>query len=122
MLLTITSKLLLEAIKIWAYSKLSDYKKFLQVDTSLYWIINSIIDTTLNLPMSIYSLFVADISRCYETILLIGPNNLYDAVSYITSIAFKQANLLYPRTSTSLWVRIDTQGSHACAKWAIRQS
>jgi hypothetical protein len=120
-LLTITSKLVLESVKIWARTKLNDYKNFLQVNTSLYWIINSIIDTILNLPSSMHDIFVADISRCYETSPLSGPDNLNDAISFIIAIAFKQANLLHPKAHTQLWVRIDNNGSPACTKWATRR-
>jgi hypothetical protein len=121
LLLTITSKLVLESVKIWARTKLNDYKNFLQVDTSLYWIINSVIDTTLNLPSSMHDILVADISRCYETIPLSGPDNLHDAISFIITIAFKQAKTLHPKANTLLWVRIDSTGSPACAKWATRK-
>jgi hypothetical protein len=83
LLLTICSKLVLESFKGWAHSKVKSYKTFLQVDTSLYWIIDSIIDKTLNLPAAMSDIFVADISRCYETIPLEGPDNLLDAITYI---------------------------------------
>lgn len=61
-LLTITSKMILELVKTWAHTKVSTYKNFLQVDTSLYWIVNSIIDTILNLPTSMHDIYVVDIS------------------------------------------------------------
>ena len=120
-LLTITSNVILESVKTWAYSKVINYKHFLQVDMSLFWIVNSIIDTTLNLPTSIHDVFVADITRCYETIPLTGSDNLFQAISFIVSIAFKQAASLYPRAHTNMWVCLAPDGSPACAKWATRK-
>jgi hypothetical protein len=117
-LLTITSKTILELFKEWARSKVHTYKTFLNVETSLYWIIDSIIDTTLNLPDTMSDIFVADISRCYETIPLHGPDNLLDAVKFISTIAFKQAALSHPRAHTSLWVRVLQQGVPATTKWS----
>ena len=64
---------------------------------------------------------VADISRCYETILLSSPDNLLDAISFIITIAFKQAKLLHPKAGTLLWVKFDIDGFPACAKWATRR-
>jgi hypothetical protein len=63
-LLTITSKVILESVKTWAQFKVINYKNFLQVITRVYWIINSIIDVTLNLPMPMHDIYVANL---YET-------------------------------------------------------
>jgi hypothetical protein len=118
---TITSKVILESVKTWAHAKIINYMDFLQVDTSLYWIVNSIIDTTLNLPTTIQDIFVVDISRCYETIPLSGPDNLIQAITFIVKIAFKEAAKLHPRTHTNIWVRIALDGSPASALWATRK-
>ena len=72
LLLTITSKVILDSLKTWACLKNQSYKNFLQVDTSIFWIVDSVIDTALNLPIEINDIFVADICRCYETIPLHG--------------------------------------------------
>jgi hypothetical protein len=117
-LLTLTSNVILESIKTWAKSIEKGYKNFLQVDTSLYWIIDSVMDATLNLPDKIHDILVADITRCYESIPLNGPDNLLQAISFITKIAFKQASTMHPRVATKLWIRIDTKGAPAVAKWA----
>ena len=53
LLLTITSKVILDSLKSWACLKNQSYKNFLQVNTSTLWIVDSIIDTTLNLPSKI---------------------------------------------------------------------
>jgi hypothetical protein len=87
LLLTITSKLILESFKAWAVNIEKSYKRFLNIDTSIFWIIDSVIDATLSIPTQIFDIFVVDISRCYEIIPLKGPNNLLDALTYITNLA-----------------------------------
>jgi hypothetical protein len=68
----------------------------------MYWLINSIIDAILNLPTSMHDIFVADISRCYKTILLKRNDNLFQAISLIVPIAFKQAVQLHPKAHTNM--------------------
>jgi hypothetical protein len=117
-LLTITFKVILEVVKIWTCSKVQSYKSFLKVDTSLFWIIDSVIDTTLNLPIQIHDIFVADICRCYEAIPLQGLDNLYTAINYVTNIAYRQAGLDHLKAKTNLWVRIANDGTPVVARWA----
>ena len=121
LLLTITSNVILESIKTWALTKISYYKRFLQVDTSIFWLVSSIIDTTLNLPDSMHDIFVADITRCYETIPLSGPDNLFQAISFIITTAYKQAAVSHPYTQTNLWIRVAADKCPAVAKWATRR-
>jgi hypothetical protein len=115
LLLTITSKLILESFKAWAVNTEKSYKRFLNIDTSIFWIIDSVLDATLNLPTQISDIFVADILRCYEAIPLKGPDNLLDALTYITNLAYKQAATAHPRAKTSIWVRISNDGTPANA-------
>lgn len=49
--------------------------------------IDSIFEFILNLLTTIYSLFIADITCCYERIPLTGENNLTDALTYIAKKA-----------------------------------
>jgi hypothetical protein len=118
LLLTITSNLVLDSIKTWAYLTERGYKNFLQINTNMFWIVDSIIDSTLNFPEKIHNVFVADITRCYESIPLQGPDNLLDAITFIITIAYKQAALEYPKASTQLWVRLNQDGTPILAKWA----
>jgi hypothetical protein len=120
-LLTITSKVILEIVKTWALLKVQSYLHFLRADTSIFWIVDSIIDTTLNLPPELHDIFVADICRCYETIPIQGPDNLLTAITYVSKLAFKQVGTEHPKATTSLWVRVGTDGSLAATKWATRQ-
>jgi hypothetical protein len=55
--------MVLESLKDWTRSKVKAYKTFLNVEISLYWIIDSIIDTKSNLPNLMLNIFVADISN-----------------------------------------------------------
>ena len=65
-----------------------------------------------------HDIYVADISHCYETIPLSGIDNLLQAISFIVTIAYKQASLLHSRAQTNLWVHLAPNGSPAFAKWA----
>ena len=123
-LLTVTSKLVFETFKSWAKDTEQCYRNFLKVDTSLCWIVDSIIDATLNFPSFMTDIFVADITRCYESIPLQGEDNLFDAITFITNIAFKHASLLHPRCTTLMAVRIASDGTPGVAKWttALPQS
>jgi hypothetical protein len=72
------------------------------VDTSIFWLVDSIIETIRNLPYEIHDIFVADICRCYETIPLQGLDNLLTAIAFLTGLAFKQAALAHLKATTSL--------------------
>jgi hypothetical protein len=61
----LTSTVILESIKSWAKTIERSIKNFLQVDTSLYWITDSIIGAILNFPEKIHDIFVVDITLCY---------------------------------------------------------
>ena len=117
-MLTITSKLVLDTFKSWVKDTEQGYRNFLKADTSLCWIVDSIIDATLNFPSYMTDIFVADITKCYESIPLQGEDNLLDAITFITNIAFKQASLLHPRCTTQLYMKIAPNGTPAIAKWA----
>jgi hypothetical protein len=117
-LLIITSKVILKTVKTWALLKVQSYSNFLRVDTSIFWIVDSIIDTTLNLPKKLHDIFVADICRYYETIPLQGHDNLLKAITFVTNLAFMQAVLAHPKATTSLWVRSGSDGAPAATRWA----
>lgn len=119
-LLTITSKVILDAFKSWARLTEEGYERFLNVKTNLFWLVDSIIDTTLNFPQQMSDVFVADITRCYESIPLQGSDNLLDAITFVTNTAFKYAGLQHPKANTQLWIRNDTEATPTTAKWATR--
>ena len=72
----------------------------------------------LNLPSQINDIYVADITRCYETIPLTGPDNLIDAIAYVIKLGFKQAKSHHPRATPMIWVRINSEGQAVHALWA----
>ena len=82
---------------------------------------DSIIDTTLNLPSKIEDIFVADICRCYETIPLHREDNTLIAIMFITSLAYKQAAQAHPRAMTHIWVQICSDSIPASTQWATHQ-
>lgn len=116
--LTITTMIVLEMVKEWAVGMSQGYANFLKVNTSLYWLVNSSIEVALNLPEQINDVFVADITRCYESIPLHGPDNLIDAVAFIIRTGFRQAKSGHPRASPLIWVRVNSEGSAAKATWS----
>jgi hypothetical protein len=63
-------------------------------------------------------IFVADVTRCYESIPLKGSDNLLDAITYITIIAFNQAALKHPKARCCLWIKIKQDGTPAKAQWS----
>ena len=64
---------------------------------------------------------MADVTRCYESIPLQGPDNLLDSISFIISTTYKHAALEHPKASTQLWVRINQDNTPVMAKWATCQ-
>ena len=97
---------------------INGYKNFLQVDTSIYWIIDSINDFCLNLPREIHNIYVADITRCFETIPINGQDTLYEAMKFITSLGVKNFNSKHPRSEPTIWFKINKQGFTIRAIWA----
>ena len=69
------------------------YLCFMQAQTSMISLIDSIVDATLNFRDEMHDIFVADITRCYESIPLHGDDNLLDAVAFIVKLAFRQASI-----------------------------
>lgn len=61
--------------------------------------------------------FVADVTCCYETILLNDPDNLIDTISSIIKIGFKQARTKHPRAEPNIWIQVDSEGCAARATW-----
>lgn len=120
-LLTIATMEVLEPFKIWAKRTIDGYANFLKVKTSIYWIIDSVMQVTLNLPENMHEVYVADITRCYESIPLHGKNNLLDALKFVLKIGFKQARTQHPKAVTNLWIKTDTTGTPTTAQWSTTQ-
>ena len=99
-LLTLSTMALLEDVKEWANTTIKGYKNFLGVETSIYWIIDSITDFTLNTPDVINNIYVADITRCFESILISGNDTLYDAMEFITRLGMSNMINKHPRNNS----------------------
>ena len=117
-LITIATIQILESVKEWAHKKQIAYARFLNVNTSLFWIVNSSIEVALNLPNQITDIFVGDITRCYESIPLTGPDNLLEAIAFVIKLGFKQAKSHHPRATPSVWIRVNDEGRPVHAQWA----
>jgi hypothetical protein len=94
------------------------YHNFLQVDTSIYWIVESILQVNLNLPRAITDVYVADITRCYESIPLDGCDNLLDALCSVIRIGYQEQATSSPKNKTSLWIKLAPDGTPTLARWA----
>lgn len=117
-MLTIATMALLEHVKEWAKATEQGYRNFLRCQTSIFWLVNSSVEVALNLPEKIQDVFVADVTRCYESIPLQGPDNLIDAISNIIKLGFRQAKHNHPRADPRIWIRVDSEGCAARATWA----
>ena len=117
-MLTITTMRVLESVKEWAQLKRISYARFLKVETSLFWLVNSSIEVALNLPNQVTDIFVANITRCFESIPLTGPDNLIDAVAFVIKLGYKQAKSNHPRATPMIWVHVNDAGEAVQAQWA----
>lgn len=117
-LITVATMVLLEEVKQWAKTTLTGYKNFLNIDTSIYWVIDSINDFCLNIPLNVQHIYVADITRCFETIPVNGQDTLYEAMEFITSLGIKNFKRKHPKSEPSLWVTINSNGLTTKAIWA----
>ena len=117
-LVTIATMALLEEVKQWPNTTIKGYKNFLKVDTSIYWIIDSINDFCLNLPQNVHNIYVADITRCFETIPVNGQDTLFEAMEFITSLGIKNFKRKHPKSEPQVWYRTNADGVPSKAVWA----
>ena len=117
-LITIATMSLLEEVRQWAKTTTNGYKNFLQVDTSIYWVIDSINDFCLNIPQNVHNIYVADITRCFETIPVNGHDTLFEAMEFITSLGVKNFKRKHPRSEPTIWFRTNEHGVTTRAIWA----
>ena len=117
-LVTVTTMSLLEEVRQWANTTLTGYSNFLKANTSLYWVIDSINDFCLNLPHEVHNIYVADITRCFETIPVNGQDTLFEAMEFITSLGVKNFKSKHPRSELNVWFRTNPSGVTTKAVWA----
>jgi len=117
-ILTIATMPILEAYKSWAAELAKCYKQFLQVETSLFWLVNSTVEVALNLPTKIIDIYVVDITRCYESIPLEGKDNLHDAVAHLIETGYKQEQNRHPKAIVAIWILFNDSGQAAKAIWS----
>ena len=120
-LLTIATMEVLEKFKVWCKKTKDGYSNFLQVNTSLYWIVDSALQVTLNLPPELSDIFVADVTQCYESIPLQGEDNLLNALKFVLAKGFKEAEAQHFKSNNRLWIRVAANGTPGAAKWCTSQ-
>ena len=118
-LITLANTLILESVQIWASEKEKHCESFLRAKASLFWLVFSAIEVSLNMPPILTDVYVADIARCFESIPLEGQDSLPLAVGHLIKIGFKQQTFLHPRSNTLIWIRIDAENQAARALWAL---
>lgn len=101
-LITVASMTILESFKSWARDTIEGYRNILRCNTSIFWIVDSILQVTLNMPHQITDVYVADVTRCYESIPLEGEDNLLDALKFIIRHAYREAAKSHPKSQTNL--------------------
>ena len=117
-LITVATMALLEEVKQWAKTTLTCYKNFFNIDTSIYWVIESINDFYLNIPNDVHNIYVADITRCFETTPVNGQDTLYKAMEFITSLGIKNLKNKHPRSEPSIWFKVNSKGVTTKVVWA----
>lgn len=106
-------------LKAWYNLWIGTYKRFGKVVANIYWVINLLFDFTLNLPPAIHSIYMADITRCYESIPLSSVDNLPDALQFVIRLAFQQHHFDH-RKEQAIWVHINSITSKVdSAKWSL---
>lgn len=117
-LLTVSTIILLDEVNEWTNNTVKGYRNFLGIDTSIYWIIYSITDFTLNIPSTINSIYVVDISRCFELIHVSRKDTKHDAMEFITHIGISNMKRKHPKFQHIIWVKINDKGITTKAVWA----
>lgn len=69
----------LPLFKEWVKVRTYGYEKNLQTKISIFWIVESIIDFSINMPKNISYIFVVDITQSNENIPIHGEDNLGEA-------------------------------------------
>ena len=116
-ILTIATMEVLEAFRTWARKTVSGYRNFLGIDTSIFWMVDSILQVTLNLPHEMSDVYVADITKCFESIPLTGPDNLLDSIKFVLKTGYREASSMHPKSITKLWIKISQDASPSSARW-----
>ena len=88
---------LLDEVKKLATTIIKGYTNFLNVDTFMYWIIDSITDFILDIHTMINNIYPDDIIRCFESIFILGNDALYDAMEFITDLGMTNLRRKHPR-------------------------
>ncbi|KAG0568196.1 hypothetical protein KC19_6G001700 [Ceratodon purpureus] len=121
LLLTVTTVVILDSFKSWAKKLDIGYRNFLGTDTSSFWIVDSVIHVTLNLPPTMHDVYVADITKCYESIPLTGQDNLLEALQFMIRTGFQEAARLHTKAETILWVKFAQDNTPMTARWGTTQ-
>lgn len=119
MIITHALHLVITELKVWCKHQRDMYKRFGNKASNLYWVIDSLSNFTLNLLEVIHSVYMADITRCYEIIPLTRGDNLLDALQFLVKMAFHQHHSKLHKEQV-IWVHIHaTIGKANSTKWSL---
>lgn len=66
-------------------------------------------------------MYVADITKCFESIPLSGPDNLLDAVRFVLKTGYREASSVHSKSINKLWIKIEQDSSPSSARWDTTQ-
>jgi len=70
------------------------------------------LQVTLNLPNEMFDIYVADITKCFESIMLTGPDNFLDVVTFIVKTSFREAAWAHPRLISNYGLKLIATMQH----------
>lgn len=76
-------KLIMFELWIWCGEQSQKVFNLHRKKTSFFWVIDSLYEFIMNLPVDIHAIYTADITCCYERIPLEGLDNLHDALGFV---------------------------------------
>ena len=94
-------------------------QRLLNIDTSLYWIIDSIIGFTLNISPMFNNIYIIDITRCFVFIHVLGQDIFYEAMKLISSLGVSNMKGQFPNFEQLLWIKINDKGITLKVVWAF---
>lgn len=119
-IITQALQLIIVELKVWCKLQSEIYKWFGRCTANLYWVIDLLFDITLNLPEATRCMYMADITRCYKSIPLIGADNLLEALKFVIQLAFEQHHTHYCKEKV-IWVHIkEAIGKVDLARWGSK--
>lgn len=105
-MITQALKLILLELRTWCDEHSKSMFNLHRKKTSFCWMIELLYEFIMNMPDTIWAMYIVDITQCYKKIPLEGFNNLHEALDFATQKGFAQHN--GSSCQHSIWVHINT--------------